>query len=150
MRPATARAPTSLARDRLPPADGRLVVGFVDLGRPVARGRGGGRNAEVVPLGPMPEEDPDRVPARRAVRLRAVDDAAEGRGPVAGQKCERHRHLLDIEQPQPVEAGSPLNVGLRPELVNGQRAFHTKILSTRARVATTDAPSWPPCRNKSA
>jgi hypothetical protein len=89
----------------------------------------------------MPEEDPDRAPARRAVRLRAVDDAAEGWTPVAGQKCECHRHLLDIEQSQPVKPGSPLNVGLRPELINGQRAFHTKILSTRVRAATTDAPS---------
>jgi hypothetical protein len=37
------------------------VVGVVDLGRPVARGSGGGRDAEVVPLGPVPEEDPDRA-----------------------------------------------------------------------------------------
>jgi hypothetical protein len=28
-------------------------------------------------------------------------------------------------------------------LINGQRAFHTKILSTRALVATTDAPPSP-------
>ena len=107
------------------------MVGVVDLGRPVVRGRDGGRNAEVVPLGPMPEEDPDRDTAGRAVRLGAVDDAAEGQGPVAGQKCECHRHLLDIEQSQPIKPGSPFNVGLRPELINGQRAFHTKILSIR-------------------
>jgi hypothetical protein len=118
-------AKTSVAGDRVTPADRRRMVGFVDLGRPVARGSGGGRDAEVVPLGPVPEEDPDRAPAGRAVRLGAVADAAEGRGPVAGQKCECHRHLFDIEQSQPIKPGSPLNVCLRPELINGQRAFHT-------------------------
>ena len=116
---------TSAVGNRVPPPDRRRMVGLIHLGRPVARGSGGGRDAEVVPLGPMPEEDPDRAPARGAVRLRAVDDAAEGQGPVAGQKCERHRHLLDIEQSQPIKPGSPLSVGLRPVSINGKRAFHT-------------------------
>jgi hypothetical protein len=144
----------SATTHRVPPPDRRRVLSVVHLGRPVPRGSGGGRNTEVAPLGPVPEEDPDRLPADRAVRLRAVRDAAEGRGPVAGQKCERHRHLLDIEQPQPIKPGSPLSVGVRPELINGQRAFHTKILSTGARVATTDAPPRPgvsqPIRDRSA
>ena len=139
---------TLATRNRIPPADGRRVISVVHLGRPVARGSGGGRNAEVVPLGPMPEEDPDRLPAARAVRLGAMRDSTEGRGPVAGQECECHRHLLDIEQSQPFKPGSPLNVGLRPVLINGQRAFHTKILSVRARPTTPDTPSWPECRNR--
>jgi hypothetical protein len=96
------------------------------------------------------EEYPDRLAAGRAVRFWAVDDAAEGRGPIAGQKCECHRHLLDIEQSQPIKPGSPLSVCLRPELINGQRTFHTKILSARARAATTDAPSAAAFRDQSA
>ena len=99
---------------------------------------------------PCPRKIPTDSPQRRAVRLGAMRDAAEGRGPVAGQECECHRHLLDIEQSQPVKPGSPLSVGLRPVLINGQRAFHTKILSARALAATTDAPSWPACRDRSA
>ena len=135
------------AGDGVAPADGGGVVGVVDLGRAVA---GGGRGAEVVPLGPVAEEDPDRLAAGRAVRLGAMGDAAEGRGAVAGQERQGHRHLLDIEQSQPVKPGSPLGVGLRPELINGQRTFHTKILSTRVLAATTDAPPARVCRDQSA
>jgi hypothetical protein len=79
-----------------------------------------------------------------------VRDAAEGQGPVAGQECECHRHLLDIEQSQPIKPVSPHSVGLIPELINGQRTFHTKILSAEARAATTDAPPSPACRDQSA
>jgi hypothetical protein len=143
-------AVTSATRHPVPPPDRRRVISVVHLGRPVARGSGGGRNTEVLPLGPVPEEDPDRLPAGRAVRLGAVRHAAEGRGSVAGQECQCHRHLLDIEQSQPIKPVSPYSVGLVPELINGQRTFHTKILSAGALAATTDAPPPPACRDQSA
>lgn len=76
------------------------MVGVVDLdpGAVASAAR-----AEVLPVGRMPEEDADRAAAGRAVRLGAADGReAKERGPVAGQERQGHRHLLDIEQSQPV------------------------------------------------
>ena len=158
------RLPRRSARSGLPATPrgtvkplGRQWLGPRSASRWTARGRcrrprpgrrRRGCRAEVVPVGAVTEEDADRAAAHRAVRLGAVDDAAEGRGRVAGQECECHRHLLDIEQSQPVKPGSPLGVSVRPELINVQRTFHTEILSTRDAVATTGPPPPSTCRDQ--
>jgi hypothetical protein len=89
------------------------VVGLVDLDpAPVAWTAA----AEMLPVARVPKEDADRSAAGRAVRLRPADRQPEDRGPVPGQERQRHRHLLNVEQPQPPASRT---VGLQQEIING-------------------------------